>query len=603
MPDSEVSAQPEQTAKILAEVAQRSSRLMGEFLQRHAGGGGLAYSDEFGIARAFMDLSARMLGNPWKLADMQAKVFWDHIALWQATLLKMMGKDAAPVVEPAKGDNRFRAAAWQDQFLFDYVKQSYLIAARHLHGAVSSVEGLPDEVRRKVDFYTRQYIDALSPSNFALTNPQVLQETLRSGGQNLIKGLNNLLADIERGGISMTDAKAFKVGVNLATTPGKVVFQNELMQLIQYAPTTETVFRQPLLIVPPWINKFYILDLREKNSFVRWAVAQGHTVFVVSWVNPDERYAGKTFEDYMFEGPLAALEAVGKATGEDRINVIGYCLGGTLLGATLAWMQQRERVAGRPYRGPAAASATFFVSLLDFSIPGELGVFIDEPQVENLERRMNERGYLEGSEMAATFNLLRANDLVWSFVVNNYLLGKDPFPFDLLYWNSDSTRMPAKMHSFYLRNMYLANRLKDPGGITLGGVPIDLRSISLPAYFISTVEDHIAPWKSTYKGARLLSGPTRFVLGGSGHIAGIVNPPAANKYGFWTCEGLPASAEEWQEIATWREGSWWNDWQVWLAGLNGSERAPARVPGNGGLRPIEDAPGSYVGVRAAPSKP
>jgi len=602
MSEAQTAAQSEQTAKILAEVAQRSSRLMGEFLQRHAGGGGIAYSDEFGIARAFMDLSARVLSNPWKLADMQARLFWDQISLWQSTLLKMMGKDAPPIAEPAKGDNRFREAAWQDQFLFDYIKQSYLIAARHLHGAVSSVEGLPEEVRRKVDFYTRQYIDALSPSNFALTNPQVLRETLRSGGQNLVKGLNNLLADIERGGISMTDAKAFKVGVNVATTPGKVVFQNELMQLIQYAPTTETVFRRPLLIIPPWINKFYILDLREKNSFIRWAVAQGHTVFVVSWVNPDERYAGKTFEDYMFEGPLAALDAIGKATGEERVNVIGYCLGGTLLGATLAWMRQSESATGVPYRGPVAASATFFVSLLDFSIPGELGVFIDEPQVENLERRMNERGYLEGSEMAATFNLLRANDLVWSFVVNNYLLGKDPFPFDLLYWNSDSTRMPAKMHSFYLRNMYLANRLKDPGGITLGGVPIDLRSISLPAYFISTVEDHIAPWKSTYKGARVLAGATRFVLGGSGHIAGIVNPPSANKYGYWTCEALPPSAEEWQEKALWREGSWWIDWQTWLSGLNGPERVPARIPGDGGLKPIEDAPGSYVAVRAAPAK-
>jgi len=604
MSETQTATEPAETARILAEVAERSSRLMGEFLQRQAGGGGIAYTDEFGIARAFMDLSARMLSNPWKLAEMQASLFWDHIALWQSTMLKMLGKDAQPVAEPAKGDNRFRESAWQDQFLFDYIKQSYLIAARHLHGAVSSVEGLPEEVRKKVDFYTRQYIDALSPSNFALTNPQVLRETLRTGGQNLVKGLNNLLSDIERGGISMSDEKAFKVGVNVATAPGKVVFQNDLMQLIQYAPATETVFRRPLLIVPPWINKFYILDLREKNSFVRWAVGQGHTVFVVSWVNPDERYAGKSFEDYMFEGPLAALEAVGKATGEGEVNVIGYCLGGTLLGATLAWMRQKEDEAAekRRYRGPRAASATFFVSLLDFSIPGELGVFIDEPQVENLERRMNERGFLEGSEMAATFNMLRANDLVWSFVVNNYLLGKDPFPFDLLYWNSDSTRMPAKMHSFYLRNMYLANRLKDPGGVTLGGVPIDLGKISVPACFISTVEDHIAPWKSTYKGARLLSGPTRFVLGGSGHIAGIVNPPSASKYGYWTCATLPPSAEEWHEKAIWHEGSWWTDWQDWIAGLNGPERVPARTPGDGALEPIEEAPGSYVVVRAARAK-
>ena len=563
---------------------------MAEFLQRQAGGHGVATSDEFGIARAFMDLTARMLADPWKLAEMQTRMFWDYVALWQSSLLRMLGKEAPPVAEPGEGDNRFRNADWQDQFLFDYIKQSYLIAARHMHDTVSSVEGLPKETQKKVNFYTRQYIDALSPSNFALTNPQVLRETLQSGGRNLVRGLNNLLADIERGGIRMADEKAFKLGVNVAATPGKVIFQNDLMQLIQYAPGTDTVFRRPLLVIPPWINKYYILDLRESNSFVRWAVDQGHTVFVISWVNPDGRFAGKTFENYMFEGPLAALDAIGQATGENEVNIIGYCLGGTLLGATLAWMAEK---------GDAhAASATFLASLLDFSIPGELGVFIDEAQVENLERRMQERGYLEGSEMAATFNMLRANDLVWSFVVNNYLLGKDPFPFDLLYWSSDSTRMPAKMHSFYLRNMYLGNRLKDPGGITLGGVPIDLRKIVIPAYFVSTLEDHIAPWESTYKGARLLSGPTRFVLGGSGHIAGIVNPPSARKYGYWTGSELPESADEWKAGASRSEGSWWIDWQAWITGLNGPDRAPARVPGAGALQALEDAPGSYVSVPA-----
>ena len=590
MPATQSSPDSARSAKVFAEVAERSGRLMGEFLQRQAGDHGVATSDEFGIARAFMDLTARMLADPWKLAEMQTRMFWDHVALWQSSLLRMLGKEAPPVAEPGEGDNRFRNADWQDQFLFDYIKQSYLIAARHMHDTVSSVEGLPEETQKKVNFYTRQYIDALSPSNFALTNPQVLRETLHSGGQNLLKGLNNLLADIERGGIRMADEKAFKLGLNIATTPGKVVFQNELMQLIQYAPGTQTVFKRPLLVIPPWINKYYILDLREKNSFVRWAVEQGHTVFVISWVNPDGRYAGKTFENYLFEGPLAALDAIGRATGENEVNIIGYCLGGTLLGATLAWMAQKN--------DRRAASATFFASLLDFSIPGELGVFIDEAQVENLERRMQERGYLEGSEMAATFNMLRANDLVWSFVVNNYLLGKDPFPFDLLYWNSDSTRMPAKMHSFYLREMYLANRLRVPGGITLGGVPIDLGKIAIPAYFVSTLEDHIAPWKSTYKGARLLCGPTRFVLGGSGHIAGIVNPPAAKKYGYWTGSELPESADEWQAGASRSEGSWWIDWQAWIAGLNGPDRAPARVPGTGALQALEDAPGSYVSVPA-----
>ena len=594
---------PEQTARVFAEVAERSGKLLADFARRHADGKGIAFTDEFGIAEAFMDLAAGMLANPWRIAEAQAKMFADYVALWESSMLKLMGKPAEPVAQPAKGDNRFRDAEWQDNFLFDYLKQSYLIAARNIHDAVGGVEGLSEESRKKVNFFTRQYVDALAPSNFALTNPQVLRETVQSGGQNLIKGLNNLLADLERGDgqlrISMTDESAFQLGVNVATTPGKVVFQNDLLQLIQYAPSTQTVYRRPLLVIPPRINKYYILDLREKNSLIRWAAAQGHTVFVISWVNPDERYAQKGFDDYLLEGAIAAMGAVEKATGEREMNVIGYCLGGTLLGAALAYMAEKGDTR--------AASATFFVSLLDFSIPGELGVFIDEEQVQNLERRMNERGYLEGSEMATTFNMLRSNDLIWSFVINNYLLGKEPFPFDLLYWNSDSTRMPAKMHSFYLRNMYLGNKLKDPGGVTLAGVPVDLRKISLPSYFISTVEDHIAPWKSTYKGARILAGatgprarragPVRFVLGGSGHIAGIVNPPSANKYGYWTNAELPESPDAWQAGASWHDGSWWTDWQQWIAALNGEDRVPARVPGSGALEAIEDAPGSYVAVR------
>jgi polyhydroxyalkanoate synthase len=362
------------------------------------------------------------------------------------------------------------------------------------------------------------------------------------------------------------------------------------MQLIQYEPRTATVYKRPLVIVPPWINKYYILDLREKNSFIRWALEQGHTVFVVSWVNPDERLAQKGFEDYMLEGSLATLDAVEKATGERKVNFIGYCLGGTLLGATLAYLAKKD-----PDR---VGCATFFVSLLDFSQPGELGVFIDEEQVTNLEKKMNERGYLEGSEMASTFNLLRANDLVWSFVVNNYLLGKDPFPFDLLYWNSDSTRMPARMHSFYLRNMYLKNLLGVPGGIELAGVPIDLSRVKLPAYFISTVEDHIAPWKTTYRGARYLGGPVRFTLGGSGHIAGIVNPPGARKYHYWTNDKLLPTPEEWFETATQKPGSWWTDWQAWMDEQNaGEDKVPARKPGDGKLEVLEDAPGSYASMR------
>ena len=579
---------PAESAQVLARVAESSARLMADFMKRHAEGKGMAFTDEFGVARAFMELWAELLANPWKLVDVQTKLFLDYATLWQRSWLRLMGHEVQPVAEPSKGDRRFKDDDWQTHFVFDYLKQSYLIAARHLHETVSSAEHLSEESRRKVDFFTRQYIDALSPSNFAHTNPQVLRETLRSGGHNLLKGLANLLDDIERGRISMTDEAAFEVGRNVAGTPGKVVFQTDLMQLIQYSPATGEVYRKPLLVIPPWINKYYILDLREDNSFVRWAVSQGHTVFMISWVNPDERLAEKTFDDYMFEGPLAALDAIERATGEREANVIGYCLGGTLLGCVLAWM-----AAKNDHRFHAA---TFFTALLDFSVPGELGVFIDEEQVQNLERRMSERGYLDGSDMAATFNILRANDLVWSFVINNYLLGREPFPFDLLFWNADSTRMPAKMHSFYLRNMYIRNALKDPGGITLGGVPIDLRRIKVPAYFISTAEDHISPWPSTYKGARLLGGPVRFVLGGSGHIAGIVNPPQAKKYGYWLNERMPETPEEWLAGATRNDGSWWSDWQAWMHERNGEQMVPARVPGAGGLKPIEEAPGSYVRV-------
>jgi polyhydroxyalkanoate synthase len=387
----------------------------------------------------------------------------------------------------------------------------------------------------------------------------------------------------------MTDSKAFELGVNIATTPGQVVFQNELMQLIQYEPATKKVWKRPLLIIPPWINKYYILDLREKNSFIRWAVSEGMTVFVISWVNPDARLAHKDFADYLTEGPLAALGAIEQATGEDDANVIGYCLGGTLLAATLGWLAAKKQ--------KRIASATFMTALIDFTAAGELEVFIDEGQVASLEKKMAERGYLEGSEMANTFNLLRANDLIWSFVINNYLLGRDPFPFDLLHWNCDSTRMPAKMHSFYLRNMYMKNRLREPGGLTLAGVPIDLSKVHLPTYFVSAIEDHIAPWKTTFAGRRLMKGDARFVLSGSGHIAGMINPPSANKYGYWTNDGPAESADAWFAGAMQNEGSWWTDWREWIAPYLDRE-VPARIPGKARLPILEAAPGAYARLRA-----
>jgi polyhydroxyalkanoate synthase len=585
---------PNEVAKTYAEVAQRASKLITEHMQRQMKKGMTVPEDELGIAQAFMDMMGKLLSNPYKLAQAQMNLVWDYFSLWQHSVMRFMGVDGQPIAAPAKGDNRFKDEQWEQHFLFDFIKQSYLITARHVHDTVSNVEGMDDSTQKKVGFYTRQYIDALSPSNFAMTNPAVFRETVNSHGQNLIKGFNNLLRDMEDGDgklrIRMTDTTAFEMGRNVATTPGKVVFQNELMQLLQFTPTTETVLKRPFLIVPPWINKYYILDLREKNSFIKWATDQGHSVFVISWVNPDEKQAELGYDAYLEQGVMAALDAVVQQTGQKEINAAGYCLGGTLLATALAYMAAKK--------DKRIVSGTFFTSMLDFSQPGELGVFIDDKQISSLEKKMAVKGFLEGSDMAGTFNMLRSNDLIWSFVVNNYLMGKEPFPFDLLYWNSDSTRMPAKMHSFYLRAMYMENKLKDAGGVEVLGTPIDLGKIKVPCYFISTMEDHIAPWKSTYMGARLLGGPVRFVLGGSGHIAGIVNPPAANKYGYWTNPGvkLPEGSDEWFDGCTQNPGSWWTDWQQWVTSFD-ADQVPARDPVKGKLGVLEDAPGSYAKLR------
>ena len=585
---------PQEVAKTYAEVARRASHLISDHVHRQLKKGVSTPADELGIAQAFMDMMAKLLANPYKLAQSQMNLVWDYFSLWQHSMMRVAGLSAAPVAAPEKTDKRFKDEEWEEHFLFDFIKQSYLIAARHIHDTVSGVDGLDDQTQKKVNFYTRQYIDALSPSNFAMTNPEVFRETVKSHGQNLLKGLNNLLRDVEDGGgnlrVKMTDTTAFELGKNVATTPGKVVFQTEMMQLVQYTPSTDKVLKKPLLIVPPWINKFYILDLREKNSYIKWCVDQGHTVFVISWVNPDERLASRGFDAYVKDGVLAALDAIEQQTGEKEVNAAGYCLGGTLLATTLAYLAAK--------RQKRIASATFFTTMTDFTEPGELGVFIDEGQVTSLEKKMFERGYLEGSEMAGTFSILRSNDLIWSFVVSNYLMGKDPFPFDLLYWNSDSTRMPAAMHSFYLRSMYMENRLGEPGGIEIDGTPIDLTKIKVPCYFISAIEDHIAPWKSTYMGARRFTAPVRFVLGGSGHIAGIVHPPAANKYGYWVnpAAKLPESAEAWFEGAQQNAGSWWTDWQAWVTGHDAAQVAP-RAPAQGKLKALEDAPGSFVKAR------
>ena len=586
---------PTKVGETVARIAEQSRRLVEEFVERQQadGAGDFHILDPADVARSFQVLAQKMMEDPARVMETQLKLWQDYTNLWQSNLQRMMGKEAEPVIEPAQGDRRFKDEEWSENPVFDYIKQSYLLASKYLHECVRETEGLDPHTAEKVDFYTRQYIDAVAPTNFAMSNPEVLRRTVETGGENLLEGLSNLLEDLERGKgtlrVKMTDLERFKLGENVAVTPGKVVYQNELMQLLQYAPSTETVYKRPLLIIPPWINKYYILDLRPKNSFIKWAVDQGHTVFVISWVNPDERLAHKEFEDYMLEGPLAALDAIEQATGERECKAIGYCLGGTLLACTLAYMAEKgdDRIK----------SATFFVTMMDFSEPGELGVFIDEEQLARMDEQMEKTGYFEGSAMAEAFNLLRANDLIWGFVVNNYLMGKDPFPFDLLYWNSDSTRMPSRMHSFYLHNFYEKNLLREPNGISLDGVGIDLGKVETPAYFISTKEDHIAPWKSTYAGTQLLSGSVRFVLGMSGHIAGIVNPPSANKYGYWNNDELPADCDQWLAGATSHEGSWWLDWKKWVQKFNG-KKVPARVPGDGNLDVIEDAPGSYVKIRA-----
>ncbi|WP_259779637.1 PHA/PHB synthase family protein [Aestuariispira ectoiniformans] len=586
---------PVEWTHMMSDVAERSQQLVANFLEHQQSGQNAAtgHPDPLNIGQAFFHMTQAMLTNPQTLMEAQGRFWQDYMALWQTTTQRMFGDETGPVIEPDQGDKRFKDETWEQNTLFDFIKQSYLLTARFLQESVHDLEGLDEKHAKKVEFYTNQFAHALAPTNFLMTNPTALKETLDSRGENLVNGLQNLLNDIDRGKgrlkISMTDPEAFEVGVNIATTPGKVVYQNELMQLIQYTPTTEQVYKRPLLIVPPWINKFYILDLKEKNSFIRWAVSQGHTVFIISWVNPDRNLANKTFEDYMLDGPFAALDAIEKATGETEVNAIGYCLGGTLLSATLAYMAAKD--------DKRIKSATFFTTMVDFEDAGELSIFIDEEQLEHLEHLMHERGYLDGSEMATTFNMLRANDLIWSFVVNNYLMGRQPFPFDLLYWNSDSTRMPAAMHSFYLRNMYQENRLIKPGEIELLGEPIDLRKIEIPTFILSTREDHIAPWEATYRAISTYRGNNKFVLAGSGHIAGVINPPGDKiKYGYWTNTRSPKTPDEWLATAKEHSGSWWPEWQKWIARKAGT-KVTARQPGDGKLKVLEDAPGSFVKMR------
>jgi polyhydroxyalkanoate synthase subunit PhaC len=585
-PTTSVLFDPLRLSESMAHVAERSQKLVLEFLTRTPDFSPPGMADANVIGAAFLELTTKMMADPTAFATATGDLWVRYAKLWQQA-----GSSNEDGSTPT--DRRFRDQAWADHAIFEFIKQTYLISADSILSSVRSVKGLDKGTAHKVDFYTRQFVDAIAPSNFIATNPEVLRATVETGGENLLRGLSNLLNDLTRGkgrlAITMTDMNAFRLGDNLASTPGKVVARNDLMELIQYDPTTPEVRKRPLLIVPPWINKFYILDLGPKKSFIRWAVAQGHTVFVISWANPDAQLANKTFEDYMIEGPLSALSLIEQATGEREVNAIGYCLGGTLLASTLAYLSAKadDRIK----------SATYLVTLIDFTNVGDMAVFIDEQQISSLEKRMQDRGYLDAHDMAESFNMLRANDLIWSFVVNNYLLGKEPMPLDLLYWNADATRMPATMHSFYLRNMYQENRLVVPGGITLAGVPIDLRLVETPTFILATLEDHIAPWRSTYAATQIYSGPVQFFLAASGHIAGVISPPGS-KYGHWRNEHLPEKAQVWFDEATAHKSSWWPGWNRWISDFSGGSVSP-RVPGSGALEALENAPGAYVRVRAS----
>lgn len=586
---------PSELPGAMMRIAERSQKMIYEYMERNKEKPLSFFPVDPGhVGEAFMELMNRLVNDPERFADAQITLWQGYIRIWQTTLARLHGEPAEPLIKPAAADKRFQDQDWQNIWLFDYIKQTYLLTAKWVQLLVKQEsKTLDPHLARKIDFYTRQMVDAISPSNFWMTNPEVLRTTVATGGENFVKGLEKLLDDLERGGgqlrVSMTDNQAFQVGKNLATTPGKVVFQNRLIQLIQYDPVTPSVHRVPLLIMPPWINKYYILDLNEKKSLIRYLVAEGYTVFCISWVNPDERHADVNFDDYMQEGSLAAMREVRRATGENDINVVGYCIGGTLLASTLAYL---KAVPVKPEGLPEIKSATYYVTMIDFSEPGDLGVFIDEDQIEAIEEKMGQQGFLDAASMATTFNLLRSNDLIWSFVVNNYLLGKEPFPFDILYWNGDSTNLPKAMHSFYLRKMYLENKLVVPRGLAMKGVPIDVRDITTPSFLLSTSEDHIAPWKSTYAATQLYKGPLTFVLSGSGHIAGVVNPPAANKYGYWTNSSCPAEPDEWLKSATQHQGSWWPEWMKWLQDYAG-EQVPARQID----ATLESAPGSYARVR------
>ena len=571
-------------------VMGRAQQLMMEHVAKQMGEFGTRAADAAAKAPAVNWPMTPVFADPAKLAEQQVELWTEGLNIWQRAL-GLDGGGKSEAAEKADKDKRFNAPQWRDNPLFDMIRQSYILVSERLLGSVDALEGVDAKQRERIRFATRAFVDAMSPSNFALTNPQVLEKTLETRGENLLKGLEHMLRDLEKGQLTHTDSEAFEVGRNIATTPGKVVKQTPLYQLIQYSPTTKEVFETPVVIFPPWINRFYILDLNPKKSFIRWAVEQGLTTFMVSWKSADETIAETTMDDYVL-AQLDAVDTIRDLLGVEAVHTIGYCVAGTKMAATLALLEARGEAA-------KVASATFFTAQVDFSEAGDLNLFLGDEGMQLIQQLSSDKGYMDGRYMAATFNLLRGRDLIWNYVTNNYLLGEDYPPFDLLHWNGDTTNLPAKWHQAYLKQLYRENKLVQPGGISIAGTPIHLNTVKTPTYVQAGREDHIAPPQSVWKITHHFQGPLRFVLAGSGHIAGVVNPPEAQKYQYWTNEGKVSSLDEFVAGATETKGSWWPDWIRWIEGIS-SDKVFAlgpRVPGEGKLAAIEDAPGSYVKAR------
>lgn len=567
-------------ADILKTISQQNEQWFQAFMSAYSQEQQDAWTKEFQKNMEQFGVNMNNFQGQWITSQIQ--FYQDQLTLWNSFITRANG-DYKPIITPDKNDKRFADPQWNEHPIFDFIKQSYLLASRWLMDSVEAMQMNTDQ-RKKITFFVRQYIDAMSPSNFAVTNPEVVRLAIETNGQSLLDGFKNLMKDLEKGRITMTDESAFEVGKNLAITPGAVVFENELMQLIQYSPTTENVSELPLLICPPWINKFYILDLQPENSFVRHCLDQGLTTFIISWKNVPEAMGHISWEDYMEKGGLKAIEVIRKVTNTKKINVLGFCIGGTMLGSLLSVLATKKK--------DYIESATFLTTMLDFSDTGEVSVYVDDAQVAKKEIDLT-KGVMSGKMMSETFSQLRSNDLIWSYVVNNYLKGKTPAPFDLLYWNSDSTNLPSKMYTYYLRNMYLENNLRKPACLTLLNEPIDLSRVTVPSYIFATVEDHIAPWKTCFKTTELFK-TTEFVLGASGHIAGVVNPAKKNKRSYQINGEKGKGSEHWLSTSQKVDGSWWNHWTTWIKAHGGKE-IPARTSlGNEEFTFIEAAPGRYV---------